>query len=288
MHINGRVQRLRRIHGQLNGELSARSCGRVRVPTFLGELPDLRMALFCEVRGHELDDGARWTSREMNSVVAALAALHQSWIDEVAVFSIADELRVIRRWQDLPARTCHPDADKTSSLVDGLVRLSERIDPTPQCLIHRDFYERQLIIGRHTTTILDLDTLALGQPCLDLGNLLAHVFQTFLLRAKDQSAFEALAAELIRRYEQFGRVPVDREALAFYFASALFRVGAVHAMRTRTRRSTPAMWAATADVLQDASSPVRGSRFRFFALSRPPVCLTTTPRHSTIAMESLR
>lgn len=287
-HINGRVQRLRRIHEQLNAELPAHSCGRVRVPTLLGELPELRMALFCEARGYELGDGGRWSSCEMNSVVAAMAALHHSRIDEVPVFSIADELGVIRRWHGFLARTHHDAADRTRSLVDGLLRLSERIDPTPQCLVHRDFYERQLIIGRHTTTILDLDTLALGQPCLDLGNLLAHIFQGFLLRADDQNAFDMLAAELIRRYEQCGRVPLNRQALAFYFASALFRVGAVHAMRTRTRRSSLAMWTAAAYILQNASDPMRGARFEFLTPNLSQACPVTKPRYSTIAMEPLR
>ena len=287
-HINGRVHRLRSVHEQLNAQLSVYSCGRVRVPTFLGELPDLRMALFCEVRGDELGEAAQWSSYELDRVVGALTALHRSRIDELGVFSVADEMDVIRRWRDFLVRTHHADAGGAGDLVDGLGLLSERIDPAPRCLVHRDFYERQLIIGRHATAILDLDTLAMGQPCLDLGNLLAHVFQAFLLRGSKQNAFESLAAELIRRYEQCGELPVDRRILAFYFASALFRVGAVHAMRTRTRRSSPAMWAAAAEVIRNSSGPVRRARFRFLAPDPSPAFRTTMPRHTTIAMESLQ
>jgi hypothetical protein len=282
-HVKGRTQHLRWIHEQLDAELSAHSRGRVRSAACLGEVPDLRMALFCEARGCELGDAARWSSRELDCVVAALTTLHRCRIDEVAVFSVADELSVNRRWHRLIAGMHHADADRVACLVEGLLRLSEQIDPAPQCLIHRDFYGRQIIIGRRTTTILDLDTLAWGQPCLDLGNILAHVFQAGLLRGEDQRSFEALAEELLRRYEQSGGAPVDRRALAFYFASDLFRVGAIHSMRTRTGGTSPAMWSAAADAIRSASGLERGSRFRFLTHKGLPALTTAAPRHRTSA-----
>ncbi len=41
--------------------------------------------------------------------------------------------------------------------------------------IHRDFHERQLIYSSGSATLIDFDTVRLGDPAQDIGNFLAHL-----------------------------------------------------------------------------------------------------------------
>jgi aminoglycoside phosphotransferase (APT) family kinase protein len=163
--------------------------------------------------------------------------------------SVADECGIVDHWHAALKRVDPALAAATSSLRDTLLRTAERVEPTPQSVIHRDFYDRQLIVGRRTITLLDLDTLAQGSPAVDLGNLLAHVYLAALEDGRSQHEYKLFATELVSRYErQMG--PLDRRALRYFWATALFRVGAVHALRTATRRHAPAMWACARRVLR--------------------------------------
>jgi len=288
-YANGRAEQLAPIHQRLNNQLSWHSNRRVRVPSILGQFPDLHMALLCDARGQSPGHGVRWTTREIRAVAFALAALHRSRVEGISTFSMADERKVVLRWHALLGRILPADVENTQGLVGRLLHASEQIDATTQCMVHRDFYDRQLIIGRCSTTLLDLDTLAMGHPCLDLGNLLAHVFFAGLYvaddprggRRHDVGEFEALSVALIRCYEASGGPIVDRQALSFYFASALFRVAAVHALRTRTRARAPAMWQAAADALSHVDGTDGVSAYRFLASRRLTACQTFTARRIT-------
>lgn len=47
--------------------------------------------------------------------------------------------------------------------------------PAVPALLHRDLHDKQLLVDGDAVGMLDVDTLALGDPALDLGNLLAHL-----------------------------------------------------------------------------------------------------------------
>ena len=48
--------------------------------------------------------------------------------------------------------------------------------PCPPGLLHRDLHDGQILLAPDGTIgLLDADTLARGEPALDLGNLVAHL-----------------------------------------------------------------------------------------------------------------
>jgi aminoglycoside phosphotransferase (APT) family kinase protein len=88
---------------------------------------------------------------------------------------------------------------------------------------------------------VDFDTLAQGDPGVDLGNLVAHALFDQLAAGARLESLPAIGSGWMERYEHLNQ-RIDQRSLAFYTASALFRVGAVHALRSATRRHAPALW----------------------------------------------
>lgn len=262
---NGQAQRLLSLHGRLNDELCGRSGGSVRVATPIGYVPDVRMAVFAWARGEGVDSYSQMSPEKLTGAVDALAALHGVYLDDLPVFTIEDECRVLNKWHGLLGRLLPDVATRTEKLRQELMDISATISPTRICTIHRDFYEAQLVSTRRTTTILDLDTLALGDPCLDLGNFLAHLFLQLLRNSDSGASFADLRDTVIERYkEHFGHL--HARALEFYLASSLFRLGAVHAFRTATHRFADSMWQLAESVMD--SSGISGQSIKAAASSR--------------------
>lgn len=232
---------LLRRHAQLNDRLAAAVGRRVSVPKPLVYLDDVRMAVYAWAPGQPVDDETAATQAHTRRAADALVALHGLVFDDLSTYTPHDECDVVVRWQ-LALGLLDPSiADRSRPIVEALAATSEHLEPMSACTLHRDFYESQLLISPTSTTVLDIDTLCSGDRCADLGNLLAHQYLAFLRRTNLGTSFHAVVRCLLQRYES-GAEPVSRVNLKFYFAAALFRVGAVHALRTATGRFVPELW----------------------------------------------
>lgn len=249
---DGRGETMLRRLATLGPQLETASNGRVRVPAPIAYLPEQRMLLFswCEgAAGRSVSERPARILRSAPAGMDALAALHRVPTDGLAAFSVADELAVVDRW-DAALQVCdHEWSDAARTVAASLHGAARDVQVNSECTIHRDFYERQYVVGREATTLLDLDTLARGDAAVDIGNFLAHLWLAALVSGEPTAGFSAQAGRLIRRYLASGG-SLDRSSLRFYWASALFRVGAVHAFRSATREHAPAMWRLAAAVLE--------------------------------------
>ncbi|MFQ5428780.1 MAG: hypothetical protein ACE5E1_00600 [Phycisphaerae bacterium] len=285
-YADGRGEDLARLHEELNRQIGWQSDRRVRVPVVVDYLPDLNMILFGHVRGRALTYTEGRAEDAAGRAIDAVSALHRCRIDALPAFTVSHECGILSRWHVLLGRMHPPMARRTRSLVDSLLGRSALVERGTWCVAHRDFYEQQLILGRRTTTILDLDTLALAHPCVDLGNFLAHLFLAGAALGWETTRFDAIAEHAIRRYRFEGRA-VDPRALSFYTASALFRVGAVHALRTRTCRFAPALWALAEQVAADGDRDWSRRRFRFLNPEKPHRLPPGEVRPPAFAVETL-
>jgi hypothetical protein len=236
---NGRGARLIRVHDQLNEHWRSQFGSRAAVPRPLGFLPDLHMAVF-----EWVGDNCRRAAPAGERAFAALdvlSALHRTPMDGLTAFTVADECAIIRRWHAALVLADPPSAERTCWLRDALLQGAEGSVGEPPCTIHRDFYGRQVRIAARTTTLVDLDTLAQGAPSVDVGNLVAHTIFDQLVAGAAVDQWPAIGNPWVERYERLHR-RLDRRSLAFHTASALFRVGAVHALRSATRRHASTLW----------------------------------------------
>lgn len=231
------------LHSRINEALASRNTS-TRVAPCVAYDPELNLTVFPAVQGthpHELD-----------VLVRPLADLHSIAVDGLPSFEVSDELAVVRRWIEAvlwlepnTAPLCQPALD---TLHMKAIDLSEQ----PRRTIHRDYYDKQVIHDDDRITVIDLDTLAVGSPWLDLGNLIAHQ----LLHELTCGARDAFARPLLRATAETyptNDSTVDEQALQFFTATSLLRLGAVHRFRSATTQYTEALWRQAVELL---SSPM--------------------------------
>ncbi|MGH2949349.1 MAG: phosphotransferase family protein, partial [Solirubrobacteraceae bacterium] len=103
-------------------------------------------------------------------------------------------------------------------------------EPAP---LHRDLHDKQVLVDPHGGVgLLDFDTLATGDPALDVGNLLAHLdLRALQGRCTPDDAGRAAAA-FLAGYE----AGADLEERAAVFAAATrVRLACVYALRPAWR-----------------------------------------------------
>lgn len=238
---NGRGQRLIDVHQRINRQLAERSGGRIRTAAAVGYLPDEHMAVFSWAPGEPLAGRSQRSTETIVGAVDALAHLHRVWLPELPKFNAGDECQIVTRWHEF-LRDVRPDqARRTAGLVDALLDWGPGLEPGRCCTLHRDYYAAQVVATRRTLTVLDLDTLAWGDPAIDLGNFIAHWYLDVLSAKAAPASFFDVTYSSVQRYGADSQL-IGRRALAFYCASALFRIGAVHCVRTTTGRYAERLW----------------------------------------------
>lgn len=235
--VDGR--KLADLHHHLNAALAWHG-GSTRVADCLAYSVELNLAVFKPAGGshpHELD-----------LLIPPLADLHAVRISGLPDFEVSDELAVVRRWIDA-IMWIEPDvAARCSSMFDRLRELAADIVDQPRVTIHRDYYEKQVIHCGGRATLIDLDTLALGSPWLDVGNLAAHQCLHGLSTGQPDVCLVQLLQAAAELYPST-RLAIDDRALRFYTASSLLRLGAVHHFRAATACHRETLWQLAADLL---------------------------------------
>jgi len=175
--------------------------------------------------------GAEALARRLGS---ALGALHAMPIPaSLAGHDAGAEIAVLRRWADRVRPFDGRLAETAHEATDDLEpRLSA--PPGELAFLHRDLHDGQVLVedGPAPFALLDFDTVAAGDPALDLANLLVH-----LELRSHQGACSAAAAV------RFGDALLDgygagaelRERLGPYGRASRIRLACVYALRPRWR-----------------------------------------------------
>lgn len=186
----------------------------------------------------ELLDGPR-SGDAMARTGALLRRLHDiAPPPGAAAHDAAAEVRVLQRWMDhltafFPAlhRRVGPFLPRIAALLEDTAGA-----PLRRATIHRDLHDGQVLVAPTGVGLLDPDTVAEGEPELDLGNLRAHLL---LHTIGDPGGALAADGALSAALDAYGRDGLDPRRLHAYTAAALLRLVAVHAFRPATRACLP-------------------------------------------------
>lgn len=204
---------------------------RVRFAHPVGSIDDWNMLVWFPASGKPLDDlHAPEADATLSQIAGGLAELHRSSVTFPQQYSRRDELETLAKWVHA-ASSAYPDL--ASDLLDAHKRIERLADGMPTAKLvpsHRDFHPGQVLIDQHHVVLMDLDTAAMAEPELDVGNFLAHLAHV----ARDAAALghPGRAVEIFRSayaWESGGRLRSDR--LTWYQASSLLRLACVHSFR---------------------------------------------------------
>lgn len=185
---------------------------------------------------HELA-GTEGLARLYGIAGCALREFHSRPAGGTAPRASTDEMALLAPWVDLEAGLYPALADRAHRLLGELAASAGRLaDQAEPVLLHRDFYDKQVIAAPGGLALLDLDTATPGDAALDLGNFLAHVR---LRQLQSPQHARSLAAAGNAFQEAYGP---DRALLArtsWWRAAATLRLSALYSLRPRWRALSP-------------------------------------------------
>ena len=202
-------------------------------PKQFAELPKLNLVLTEPVEGRAFidllrDDGG---AEAVPRVAAALAFFHSLPVSGIeGQFQPDDDLAVVGPWVAL-ASTVFPDL--TSGLEGALARLRRALPaaaPAAGSLVHRDFYDRQVLVSPSRVAFLDLDTVRRGHAEIVVANFCAHFVLRGLQWHSRADAFAGLDDAFVTHYRGL-RPGTNANLLSWYLASALLRLACVYSLR---------------------------------------------------------
>jgi aminoglycoside phosphotransferase (APT) family kinase protein len=150
----------------------------------------------------------------------------------------AAERAVLERWIALAAAYNPALGAAATELAVGvgaaLAATSGSLGP-----VHRDFYDKQILVARDGTIgLIDFDTLAQGEPALDLANALVH-FELRAMQGLIKGAHAASAQAAL--YAGYAPGPEVRARLAAYANATRLRLACVYSFRPRWRGCVAAL-----------------------------------------------
>jgi len=113
-------------------------------------------------------------------------------------------------------------------------------------VVHGDLHDRNILLDGGRLALLDSDTLHVGDPAVDVGNLAAHVFLRGL-QSQAPITEAARSADAFRKLCDGHRGDADDGRSRHALVRALLRLGALYAFRRRWRHLVPTLLAAAAD-----------------------------------------
>lgn len=209
-----------------------------RIPRLAAHVPAWKAVLMEDIPGIPLPDLA---GRDLFAGMAAagrsLAKLHSCPLELPARHGVDEETAILELWSGL-ASGVRTDlgAALSHSVAEARAALDTCRDFEP-ALLHRDFYEKQILMKGPQAVLIDFDTLCLGDPALDLGNFIAHLRLAVL---QGGTACGDLEEAFLSGYGQRDSGDFGRRRAA-YTKSTLLRLACIYAFSTRWRHLSEAL-----------------------------------------------
>lgn len=226
------------------GNAARRAAGSLRLPRVLAYEARLGLGLIEGLSGADLysllRDGAP-VSTALSRTAQALAELHDLAIEGVSrSYEARHELELLQPWIEVVENIGVGDAPLRREILTQLADTlpSTRPQATP---VHRDFYDKQVLLADDHVVVLDLDTLACGDAEIDVANFTAHLFLRGV-QAGDPTPTRAQEETFVTSYA----APIDTDRWRWYRRAALLRLSCVYALRPNGLAAVPALLAEAA------------------------------------------
>ncbi|MFQ5478153.1 MAG: phosphotransferase family protein [Candidatus Binatia bacterium] len=212
---------------------------RFSVPVSLGRVEDLQLDLVTGIRGKKFYSSLyrrRNVDRKIGLLARAIADFHGIGTGaELREYGVYDELDTIDRWVELVSLIFPEFATDLGALHAEL--LYARPDPRPaRALLHRDFYDQQVLFLEGRPFFVDMDTTSRGDRELDLGNFCAHL-RVRGLQWNQERRCRTLEERFLDAYPQ----SIDRSRLDWYRRVTLLRLACVYTLRPGLKEMVPAL-----------------------------------------------
>ncbi len=169
-------------------------------------------------------DGVPQAGELIDSIGAALAAIHRMPADPTLAPAIEDPLAQVRAWHDGLGEP-HPTFELAFRALEA-----ERPPAVQRALVHGDFRMGNLMVGADGVSgVLDWELAHLGDPLEDLGWLCVPAWR--FDRPDRPAGGLGTREQLAAAYERHSGVEVDRTALGWWELAGTLRWGVICVMQ---------------------------------------------------------
>lgn len=244
IYRNDQAIRTPQIIRQARSDLAQRARAELSIPRVLTVWRDWNMVVFEGVLPPESCNDRRVSSVQLAQAAGnVLATLHDLPPGPLSSFTPADEIAATARWVELGSQVGRTSA-RAERIWADLRKWRHRLPRSSSSLIHRDFYDSQLLPTRQGWAIVDFDTAARGDREQDVGNFIGHLIWDSVRDGRSEATWVEATAAFLDSYAKSRKArrrslrsaTIDAARMRFYLVSSLLRVGIIHGIRTGTNR----------------------------------------------------
>ncbi len=220
----------------------------IRIPQPLGYIDRLRMVLMEDVAGTPLRDrlASPQLADHLQAEARALAKLHQSPVQIDKERDANDRLSGLKQAVS-DISEARPELEQA---FDGCLRqikhLSDHLPTHEPVLVHGSLTPKEVLFDGDALTMLDLDTISLSDPALDVGDVLAHIRWSGLQLGWPGDLERSHAMTFLSAYGE--EIPAAlMQRIDFYYRSCLLRIACRVALRPKWQHLTDALLAAATE-----------------------------------------
>ena len=220
-----------RVHATLETLARAADPNLLRLPRPVAFLADVRVHLQTEVGGLPIVPALLVGDRAVAEALAdGLHALHHCGARLARRHLLADELAPLADRTARLAAAAPELATLARACLMALERRATEAWAWRDLPIHRDLYHDQVVVGPEGLGFLDLDDAAMGEPAVDVANLLAHLR---LLALQDGAADRPLSdvGSCFRRRSHDLDAALDPRLVQVLEGATLLRLAEIHQPR---------------------------------------------------------
>lgn len=179
----------------------------LEVPEILGTDNRLGLMLMHKLPGAMLMSDSLDGADTLMRAGRALAHVHLSAVSTRRCWTMEDEATVLSDALAKASSLRPAHARELSRISARATKALTQLSPVKPVLIHRDFYQDQVLVTPDKISLLDFDLAAMGDPAVDLGNFIAHLRELSLRRHGDTASLAALEQAFLAGYVQMNPKP---------------------------------------------------------------------------------
>lgn len=163
----------------------------------------------------------------------AVRSLHRAAVPGgLGTHTPENELETAASWMRAAGRFASVPPAAYNQFTQARARLAE--PPANFVLVHRDLHDKQILIDSDRVILLDVDTLARGEPACDIANFLVHLD----LRVSQGVSTERAGAVAAGFLDAYRPCPSVLARLPAYACATRARLSGVYALRPAGAAST--------------------------------------------------
>ena len=188
-------------------------------------------------------------TRVVENIAEGLSVFHGSPYNPSRTHFWEDEIRIMTQWTSQAVQLFPVIADDASRLLEQIIQKGNAIKDRVKAPVHRDFYDKQIMVFGDKVTFIDFDSLVLGDPAIDVGNFIAHLKLRGIQSKGNPEHFSGIKRRFTNTYLKHAQMD-SQESIILYTSAALLRLACVYLFR-------PGGWRLFFPLIREAAETIK-------------------------------